>query len=114
MRAEDEEGGIILLREEFERGRVLEGVKIVLFGKADGERPFELVEVADEELGYFGTGGIAEEESGFGVFGGLRFAGLEGAGGTGVFGFAEGYLVTLRRLKVIEGRTSAEAVVLDS
>ena len=101
MRPENKEGGIVLLREEFEGGRIFEGVEIVLFGKADGEGSFELVEIADEELSYLGTGGVAEKESGFGVFGGLRFAGFEGASGTGILRLAVVLLVQVRSQRVI-------------
>ena len=46
--AEDEEAGVVLLAEEFERGGVGEGVDVVFLGEADAEGPFEGVEVGYE------------------------------------------------------------------
>ena len=85
---EDEQTGVIFLREEFERGGVGEGVDVVFLGEADAVGAFEGVEVGEEGGDQGGAGGTAEEESRFGVFGREGLAGFEGASGAGGFGFS--------------------------
>lgn len=86
--AEDEDGGVVLLREELERGGVLEGVDGVLLRELLGEGLAEGVELREGILGDLGAGGAAEEEGDFGVFGGFGLFLLQGALGAGVAGFA--------------------------
>ena len=62
----------------------------VAFVQADGEGPFEGVQVAEEGVYEGGGGGAAEEEGAFGVFGGEGEGKGVGAGGAGGFGFAVG------------------------
>lgn len=88
MRAEDEEGGVVFLREEFEAAGVFEGVDRVFLGEADGERAFEGVEVGEEVVEQVGGAGALQEERRFGVFVRLGLALFEGALGAGVFGLA--------------------------
>ena len=90
---EEEQTGIVLLREEFERGGVGERVDVIFLGEADAVGAFEGVEVGKEGGGQRGAGGAAEEEGGFVVFGREGLARFEGAGGAGGFGFSSWGLV---------------------
>ena len=86
--AEEQQAGVVLLREEFQRGGVGERVDVVFLGEADAVRAFEGVQVGQEGGDQGGARGAAEEEGRFGVFGTEGFAGFEGAGGAGGFGFS--------------------------
>lgn len=88
VRAEDEERGVVFLREEFEAAGVFEGMDGVLLGEADGEGPFERVEVGEEVVEQVGGAGAFEEESRFGVFVRLGLTLFERALGAGVLGLA--------------------------
>ena len=85
---EEEQTGIVLLREEFERGGVGERVDVIFLGEADAVGAFEGIEVGEEGGGQGGAGGAAEEEGGFVVFGREGLARFEGAGGAGGLGFS--------------------------
>ena len=87
--AEEQQAGVVFLREEFERGGVGERVDVVFFGESDAVGAFEGVEVGQERGGQGGAGGAAEEEGGFRVFGRQGLAGFEDAGGAGGFGFSD-------------------------
>jgi hypothetical protein len=63
-------------------------VDCVLFGEFLGEWETELVEVGECVLDYLRAGCAAEEEGGFGVFGGFRGFFFEGTFGSRVAGFA--------------------------
>ena len=89
MAAEDQEAGVILLAEEFERGRIFEWVNWVLLGESERERSFEGVQVCEGELDDFGTGAAAEEECRFGIFVGLGGFLVEGTFGPGIAWFAD-------------------------
>lgn len=65
--AEYQEGSVVLLGEELERGGVVEGVDGVLLGELFCERDTQLVQVCKCVLGYLRAGCAAEEECGFGV-----------------------------------------------
>ena len=89
MGAEDEEGGVVFLGEEFKAAGVFEGVDGVFLGEADGEGAFERVEVGEEVVEQVGGAGAFEEEGRFGVFVGLGLALFEGALGAGVLGWLD-------------------------
>lgn len=59
MRGEDEEAGVVFLREELEGGGVFEGVDGVFLGEADGVRAFEGVQVGEEGGQEGGGAGVA-------------------------------------------------------
>lgn len=88
--AEDEEGGVVLLGEELERGGVLEGVHGVLLGELLGERLPQLGQVGEGVLNNLATSRAAQKEGGLGVLDGLGGALLEGPLGAGVTGFSGG------------------------
>ena len=60
----------------------------IFFGKTDGVRFAEGMEVGEEGVDERGGGGAAEEESAFGVFDGEGEGAGVGAGGASGFGFA--------------------------
>lgn len=102
VRGEDEERGVVFLREEFETAGVFEGVDGVFLGEADGEGPFERLQVRHEVAEQVGGAGAFEEECRFGVFVRLGLALLEGALGAGVLGLA-GTVVSLAFPMIEEG-----------
>lgn len=88
VRAEDEERGVVFLREEFEAAGVFEGMDGVLLGEADGEGPFERVKVGDEMVEQVGGAGAFQEESRLRVFVRLGLTLFERTLGAGVLRLA--------------------------
>lgn len=85
--SEDEETGVVLLREELERAGVFKGVDRILLGELLGEREAEGVEVVEGILDYLRAGGSAEKETLFGVLDCFWFPLLEGSLRAGVARF---------------------------
>lgn len=88
VRAEDEERGVVFLREEFEAAGVFERMNGVLLCEADRKGAFERVEVGEEVVEQVGGAGAFQEESRFGVFVRLGLALFERTLGAGVLGLA--------------------------
>lgn len=88
--AEDQQGGVVLLGEELERGGVLEGVDGVLLGELLGQRLAERVQVRQGVLRRLRASRPAQEEARLGVLLLLGGALLEGPLGAGVTGFSVG------------------------
>ena len=108
---------IIFRAQKFQARYAIVGVERVDIGvafvQADGEGPFEGVQVAEEGVYEGGGGGAAEEEGAFGVFGGEGEGKGVGAGGAGGSGFAvvgEGGLIGFWRGGGEEGRTFGVAL----
>lgn len=86
--AEDEQAGVVLLGEELERGRVLEGVDGVLLGELLGQGLAHGVKLRQGILRHLGAGRSPEEEAALWVLDGLGFALLESPLGAGIARFA--------------------------
>lgn len=100
--AKDKETGIVLLREELERGGVIEWVNGVLLGELLGERNTEGVELVEGILDDLGAGGAAEKEAGLGVFDGFGLALLEGPLGASIARFSNSILADVRYRHVFD------------
>lgn len=88
VRGEGDQGGVVLVREELERGGILEGCHGVLLGEPDRVGLLERVEVGQDRLHDLGGAGAAEEESGLGVLDELGEAVVGGALGAGILGLS--------------------------
>lgn len=83
----DEEGSVIFVGEEFERGGVFERVNVVFLVEFEGQGTFEGVEILEDELDELGSRRVAEEESCAWIFDNLRAFILEISLGFGGFRF---------------------------
>jgi len=89
VQTESDQAGVVLLREELERGCIFERMYGVFLVKANGEGPLERVQVAKGK-DYDIAGLFAPNEEGnLGVFIYLRFALLQSALRASIFRFAE-------------------------
>lgn len=104
--AKDEQAGVVLLREELERRRVLEGVDGVLLCELLGERLAHGVQLRQGVLHYLRAGGAAEEEARLGVLNGLGLALLERPLGPGIARLAADNPVSVSGLGI--GRSGGE------
>lgn len=87
VKRQDEERGIVLEREELERGGIVEGVDVVLLGETLDKGSLETGEIGDGQLENLRRLLAAYEEGRLGVLVLLRLACLECACCAGILGF---------------------------
>lgn len=91
----DEEGGIVLLGEEFKGRWIFEGVDAIFLGEFDGERALEGVEVCEGELDDLASLFTAKDEACLCVFDELGSFLLDCTLGASSFGGA--VLISIQR-----------------